>query len=124
MLLAENLKNYYCIGHDYELNVLLVLTTSWSTTIPHVCLAHFCGTFRPAPRSCHENRRVEKTRRQIGRQKKAVAPGVFWLPHGPCNGDFFWLAKKGDLNTRAAELEVGEAIIKHTAEFRIPYGKG
>jgi len=33
MLLAENLKNSDCIGHDYELNVLLVLATSWSTTI-------------------------------------------------------------------------------------------
>ena len=107
----------------------------WSTTIPHACLAHFCGTFRPAPRSGHENRRVKKTRPQ--RQKVRSAGGRCDLPegicgsgtwgvlvaHGPFNGDFL-VGYKGDLNTRAAELEVGEAIIKHTAEFRIPHGKG
>lgn len=86
-----------------------------------MCLAHFCGTFRPAPRSGHEKARVKKTRPQKKAATKksdplaavvtfqkgyaAVAPGVFWLPHGPFNGDFL-VGYKGDLNTRTAELEV------------------
>ena len=139
MLLAENLKNSDCIGHDYELNVLLVLATSWSTTIQgcvwlisveHFALLQGQAMKKPAWKKLDRKKR-QRPKSQIRwrplwpsrRDMRQWHLGCFGCPMGHLMVTF-WLATKVTSIQELQNWRFCEAIIKHTAEFRIPCGKG